>query len=135
MEEKDPAGSVPAYVNRLKAERACDIYARVVKRLTDERRYRDPSCTATRLAAELRTNPRSISAAIAVCTGSNYSTLVNNLRLHDACKMLRSVACRNLTAEEIGLFAGFASRQAFYAAFRRKFNCTPGDYRDGADGK
>lgn len=136
MERKDlKQKPVPTYISRLKTERANDIYARIVKKLTSEKLYRDPAYTAAKLAADLGTNTRYISAAIAICTGNNYSALVNNLRLHDACKMLRSVSCKELTSEEIGLFAGFSSRQAFYLAFKRKYNCTPRNYRLGVNGE
>ena len=121
--------SEPAYRSRLKADRAYALYVRLLEKLTKEKLYRDPKYTAAQLARDLQTNTRYISAAVAVCTGKNYAALVNGLRLRDACKMLRSPKSANLTAEEIGLLSGFASRQAFYLAFSRVFTCTPREYR------
>lgn len=119
----------PAYRTRLKAERANELYIRILKQLTAGKLYRDPAYNTARLAADLQTNTRYISAAVAVCTGGNYSALVNGLRLRDACRMMLSPNYRKLTVEEIGLLAGFASRQAFYLAFRRVYDCTPLAYR------
>lgn len=120
---------VRAYHSRLKAEKADDIYARLVTLLTRGKRYRHPDCSATKLAEELGTNKRYISAAIAVATGGNFRSLLNGLRLRDACKMMTLESFRDTSVEEIGLLAGFASRQAFYIAFSRVHDCTPLAYR------
>lgn len=121
--------STPAYSMRLKAERADELYLRIVAALTKKKRYRDPEVTAGRLAGELGTNRRYISAAIVALTGSNFNALLNSLRLRDACRMLGSAKCRDMTVEEIGLLSGFASRQAFYKAFSRIHQSTPLAYR------
>ena len=129
--ENDKA--TPAYRTRLKAERADELYIRILQKLTGEKLYRDPKYTTAKLAKDLHTNTRYISAAVAVSTGQNYCALVNGLRLRDACKMLRSPKYAHLTAEEIGLLSGFASRQAFYTAFSRFYDCTPREYRTPGD--
>ena len=98
-------------------------------KLTREKLYRDPQYNTKRLAADLHTNTRYISAAVALCTGNNYSALVNSLRLRDVCKMMRSPKHKDMTVEEIGLLSGFSSRQAFYLAFHRIYACTPRAYR------
>lgn len=122
---------LPPYCQRLKAERAAEIYAEIIKKLKKEKLYRDPKYTATQLAADLNTNTRYIAAAVLTSTGDNFNTLINNLRLHDACKMLRSKHHKELSAEEIGLLSGFSSRQSFYRAFLKTFNITPRHYRLG----
>lgn len=119
----------PAYRSRLKAERANELYIQILEKISKEKLYRDPDYNTAKLAADLNTNTRYISAAVAVNTGGNYNALVNGLRLRDACKMMRSPKYEHMTVEEIGLFSGFASRQAFYLAFHRVYNCTPKDYR------
>lgn len=129
--ENDKA--TPAYRTRLKAERADELYIRILQKLTGEKLYRDPKYTTAKLARDLHTNTRYISAAVAVSTGQNYCALVNGLRLRDACKMLRSPKYAHLTAEEIGLLSGFSSRQAFYTAFSRIYDCTPREYRTPGD--
>lgn len=129
MNEKKKAAPAPAYRAKMRADRADALYLRIRGHLTDGKRYRDPAYTAARLAAELGTNTRYISAAVAVCTGGNYNALVNSLRLRDACQMLRSAKYARLNVEEIGLLAGFSSRQAFYLAFHRMYDCTPREYR------
>lgn len=119
----------PAYRSRLNTEKANELYIQILEKLTREKLYRDPQYNTKRLAADLHTNTRYISAAVALCTGNNYSALVNSLRLRDVCKMMRSPKHKDMTVEEIGLLSGFSSRQAFYLAFHRIYACTPRAYR------
>ncbi|MCI6069566.1 MAG: helix-turn-helix domain-containing protein [Prevotellamassilia sp.] len=119
----------PSYLKRISTERADEIYVRLLQKLTSERRYRDPKCTAKLMAEELGTNTRYISSAVALATGGNYSQLINKLRVRDACNMLSSALYKDMSLEEIGLLAGYASRQAFYLAFSRLHHCTPRAYR------
>ncbi|MBO5698981.1 MAG: AraC family transcriptional regulator [Bacteroidaceae bacterium] len=120
---------LPPYCKRLSAERAAAIYAEIIKKLKKEKLYRDPKYTASKLAKDLQTNTRYIAASVLTSTGDNFSTLVNSLRLHDACKMLSSKKHEQLSAEEIGLLSGFSSRQSFYRAFEKVYNITPRQYR------
>ncbi|MGN1260451.1 MAG: helix-turn-helix transcriptional regulator [Alloprevotella sp.] len=119
-----------SYRNRLKAERADQIYVDILQKLIGEKYYRRPDFHAADLAAELGIDRRYISAAVATHThGGNYNALVNDIRLREACRMLTSLRYRNYTAEEVGLAAGYASRQAFYVAFRKRYGLTPRQYR------
>lgn len=130
MDQPQASPKIPAYRTRLKAERANAIYVQILDKLTREKLYRDPTYTSIQLAKDLHTNTRYISAAVALGFNGNYSALVNSLRLRDACKMLRSPRYARLTVEEIGLLSGFSSRQAFYLAFHRVYECTPKEYRE-----
>lgn len=124
-----PTKKRPAYMNRLSPERAAALYARILQTVKKNRYHRDPLFTATRLAAELHTNTRYISVAVAACTGSNFCGMMNALRMHAACRMLRSEKHAALTLEEIALHAGFSSRQVFYKVFQQTYGCTPREYR------
>ena len=129
MKEFIPRSSVPSYLSRLKGDRAKEIYTLALKALKRDRNYRDPKYSIQRLADEVHTNTRYVAAAIAMCTGGNYRTLVNQLRLKDVIHMMGSRFYTHLTTEEIGLLAGFASRQMFYKNFSREFSLTPRQYR------
>lgn len=119
-----------SYHTRLKSERSDRIFVEILRKLTGERLYRDPSYNASLLAKDLGIDRRYISAAVAAHTdGGNYTALVGELRLREVCRMLASPRFAHYTAEEIGLTAGFSSRQTFYTAFRRKFGITPRQYR------
>ncbi len=127
-EKKRKAAS--GYQYRLKGERADKLFVDILEKLVVEKRYKDPAYTAEQLAEELNSNKRYISAVVSLRTGDNYNALVNSYRLRDACRMLRSPRYDDYTAEEIGLLAGFSSRQAFYLAFSRTMKVTPRQYRE-----
>ncbi len=129
MKEFVPCSNVPSYLSRLKGDRAKEIYALVLKALKRDRNYRNPKYSSKQLAQDIQTNTRYVAAAIAMCTGSNYNTLVNQLRLKDVVHMMGSRFYTHMTTEEIGLLAGFASRQMFYKAFSREYSTTPRQYR------
>lgn len=134
MNDKASSASAPKYSSRLSDKLSDSLYVRIMEKLTEERRYRDASYSARQLAEDIGTNVRYISAVVATHTGGNYNALVNGLRLRDARRMLRSRKMQHLTVEEIGLLAGFASRQAFYIAYARAFEGeTPAQYRNSGN--
>ena len=118
-----------AYHSRMNPE-LCDLlFIKIMQFLSTNKLYRDPSYTTRQLAIDLNTNTRYISTAVAIHTGNNYNTLVNSMRLRDACKLLKSSRYAEFTAEEIGLTVGFCSRQSFYTAFTKAMHTTPRAYR------
>lgn len=120
---------IAAYHTRMKTARAILLYAQILEHLTQKKRYKDPNYTAAQLAVDLKTNTRYITTAVALHTGDNYSTLVNSMRLRDACRMLKSPRFRSYTVEEIGVMSGFANRQSFYIAFNKALGMTPRKFR------
>lgn len=125
MKKETAEKKEPAYLSRMNPDFASEVYGKVLHALTHKRRYRDPSLTMGRLSKELGYNMRYISAAVAVCTGDNFNALLNSLRLREVTKMMQTPRYDGLTTEELGLMAGFSSRQAFYLAFRRAYDGTP----------
>lgn len=92
------------------------------------KRYRDVNYTARRLAEDINTNTRYLSAAVKLHYGCNFSELVNKLRVEDAKLMLSDPEC-TMTMEDISYSAGFANRQSFYTAFAKFVGVTPKEYR------
>jgi AraC-like DNA-binding protein len=135
LEAKEEKSRVSAsgYERRLKGERADKMYLAIWEKLIVQKRYKEPGYTAKKMAEELDINIRYISAIIQMRTGGNFNSLVNKYRLRDACKMLRSPRYERFSAEEIGLMAGYASRQAFYLAFSRHMEMTPAEYRTAGE--
>lgn len=109
------------------------LYAQICKMLENGRNYRDTGFNAGRIAQELAIHPRYISEAVAIHFGDNFKALVNSYRLRDVQRMICQPRYSQYTVEEIGLLAGFNSRQSFYKAFGRAFHCTPKQYREAAN--
>lgn len=109
------------------------IYASLVDKITKGHRYREMGITAKMLADEMGVSQGYISATLRRHGNANFKSMVNALRLRDACKMLRSPRYANRTIEEISLLVGFASRQAFHKAFSKIYVVSPSEYREGLD--
>ena len=84
---------------------------------------------AKKLAEELNTNTRYISAVVNIRFHQNYSSLVNEYRIKDAQYLLTDKSYMDKTMEEISAMVGFANRQSFYAAFYKILGVTPRGYR------
>jgi len=111
---------------RLMEELRYKIYDSVV----NHHNYRDPYYSATRLAEDIGTNVRYVSAVIRVQFHCNYTTFVNRYRVEEAKQLLVSRRHAERTIEEIGFMAGFAHRQSFHVAFVKYVGETPNAYRE-----
>lgn len=128
MIELDVEITEKAYSRRINRATLEKIHKGVHNYIIVARRFRDVNYTAKRLAEDIGTNTRYLSAAIRFYYGSNYSELVNKLRVEEAKRML-SDADTTMTMEEISYSAGFANRQSFYTAFDKYCGMTPKKYR------
>lgn len=122
-----------SYLDHFSADRADRVYVEVLNLLQVQKLYRERGITARKIADMMGEDHRAISAALAIQSGENFLTLLNRLRVREACRLLRDPKFSKIGAEEIGLRSGFASRQAFYLAFRRLMNMTPTQYREGKE--
>lgn len=119
-----------AYRTLVRAELVDEIYEKILKAMVVDKKYRDPEFSAKKLADELETNTRYISAVVNLRFNQNYSCLVNEYRIKEAMYMLVDKRYANKTMEEISQMVGFANRQSFYAAFFRLKGISPRAYKD-----
>lgn len=117
------------YRTLIKPELADSLYDKIVNIIVVQKRYRDPEYSAKKLADELDTNTRYLSAVINSRFGMNYSCLVNEYRVKDALHLLTDKRFAEKNIEDISSMVGFANRQSFYAAFYRVMGITPKEYR------
>lgn len=108
---------------------------RILQQLVVKKKYKDPLYTARKLAGDLGTNTRYVSAVIRVHFHCNYTSLVNRYRVNEAQTMLTDSRYADLSIEEIGRIAGFAHRQSFHTAFVKFAGMAPKPYRMLADKK
>ena len=60
----------------------------IIRLIVTERKYKDPEYNSKKLAEDLNTNSRYISAVCATRFHKNYSELVNDYRVNDAMSLL-----------------------------------------------
>ena len=117
------------YHNILGDERKDELHDRIVEIIVDDKKYREKNYTASKLAAELGTNLRYISAVMTERFHTNFNGLVNKHRIEEAMMLLAGEEYRDMSITEIGEMVGFGTRQAFYASFFRFQNTTPREFR------
>ena len=89
-----------------------EMQEKIMNIIVMQKKYRDKDYSAKRLAEDLGTNTRYISAVVNVRFHMNYTSFVNKYRI-----------------EEVSDMVGFANRQSFYASFYRLVGITPREYR------
>ena len=94
-----------------------------------QKKYKDKDYSAKRLAEDLGTNTRYISAVVNVRFHTNYTALVNKYRIEEAMSLLADRRYKDLNMEDISDIVGFSNRQSFYASFFKINGCTPRDYK------
>lgn len=94
-----------------------------------QKKYKDKDYSAKKLAEDLGTNTRYISAVVNVKFHMNYTSFVNKFRIEEAMAVLVDKRYMGLKIEEVSDMVGFANRQSFYASFYRLLKMTPRDYR------
>lgn len=120
---------VAAYRNSVSPKLLDSLKEQIERILLVEKKYRDKDYSAKKLADELETNPRYISATVNVRFEMNYAMLVNKYRIEEAKILLADMQYDKKRMEEISEMVGFANRQSFYAAFFRFTGITPREYR------
>ncbi|SET18817.1 helix-turn-helix domain-containing protein [Prevotella sp. kh1p2] len=93
------------------------------------KKYKDKNYSAKRLAEDLGTNTRYISAVVNVRFHMNYTSFVNQYRIREAMSLLVDKRYQGLNMEDISDMVGFSNRQSFYASFYKLNGCTPRDYK------
>ena len=94
-----------------------------------QKRYKDKDYSAKKLAEDLGTNTRYISAVVNVRFHMNYTSFVNKFRIDEAMTLLVDKRYRDLNMEDISDMVGLANRQSFYASFYKINGITPREYK------
>jgi AraC-like DNA-binding protein len=94
-----------------------------------EKKYLDKDYSARKLAEDLGTNTRYISAVVNVRFHMNYTSFINKFRIEEAMAILVDRRYQKLRMEEVSDMVGFSNRQSFYASFYKVMHMTPREFR------
>ena len=94
-----------------------------------EKKYLDKDYSAKKLAEDLGTNTRYISAVVNVRFHMNYTSFINKFRIEEAMAILVDRRYQKLRMEEVSDMVGFSNRQSFYASFYRITGTTPREFK------
>lgn len=106
-----------------------DLKEKILNVIVMQKKYKDKDYSAKKLAEDLGTNSRYISAVVNVRFHMNYTSFVNKYRIEEAMAMLIDQRYQDLSMEEISDMVGFSNRQSFYASFYRITGTTPRDFK------
>ena len=106
-----------------------EMQEKIMNIVVMQKKYRDKDYSAKRLAEDLGTNTRYISAVVNVRFHMNYTSFVNKYRIDEAMTILVDRRYQDLRMEEVSDMVGFANRQSFYASFFKIMGITPREYR------
>ena len=107
-----------------------EMQEQIMNIIVMQKKYRDKDYSAKKLADEIGTNNRYISAVVNTRFHMNYNQFVNKHRIDEAMCLLVDKRYQDQNVAEIGDMVGFANRQSFYASFFRFTGITPRQYRE-----
>lgn len=106
-----------------------ELKEKIINVILVKKKYKDKDYSAKKLAEDLGTNTRYISAVVNVRFHQNYTTFVNKFRIDEAMHLLKDKRSDKLTMQEISDIVGFANRQSFYASFYKFNGITPREFK------
>ena len=102
------------------------------ERIVETSFFRNSDCSVDLCAQELSTNRSYLSRAINQFYEQNFNSVINELRIKDARKLLRQKEAKKYTIEFIAQEVGFNNKVSFTTSFKKITGLTPAFYRDHA---
>ena len=106
-----------------------ELKEKILNLVVMKKKYKDKNYSAKKLAIDLGTNTRYVSAVVNVRFHMNYSSFINKYRIEEAMSILTDKRYQDLRIEEVSDMVGFANRQSFYASFYKLMGITPKEYK------
>lgn len=100
------------------------VLARRVKQILKQEYAGDLSAVA--VAKRLRVSERHMRRALKAAEGQNFSKLLQEIRLQQACELLQK---RELSIAEVALEVGFGEQSYFSRLFKTRYGQSPSEYR------
>ena len=114
----------------LSEEATESVYQQVVYFLKESKIYLNDDLTLAKLSQKANLQAHHISRSVNVITNSNFSDLINSLRIDEAKKRMKDRDFQLFTIEAVGRSVGFKSRTSFIAAFKKFEGTTPSEYKN-----
>jgi transcriptional regulator GlxA family with amidase domain len=95
----------------------------------DNKLYRDPSITVSRLAHNLNMDSGQLKELFSNYCGQDFYCFINELRVFEAKRMLEENTYSGFSVDAIGRMAGFNSKTDFIFNFKERTGRFPTDYK------
>ena len=90
-----------------------ELKDKILQIVVMQKKYKDKDYSAKKLAEDIGTNTRYVSAVVNVRFHMNYTSFVNKYRIEEAMFILTDKRYQDLNIEEVSDMVGFANRQSF----------------------
>lgn len=104
------------------------LKSELIKKINEDKIYKDQDLTIYKLAKEINTNSKYLSTIINKEFGKNFVNFINEYRITEAKQNLKSEKFKNYTIEALGQHVGFKSKSSFNIAFKKYTGKTPTEY-------
>lgn len=101
--------------------------AQVKARVRSQQWYLQEDLSLSRLAEYLQLTPHKLSQMLNEVLDVKFYDFINDLRLEHAADLLREKPDLSITA--VYFNSGFTTKSTFYTSFKKRFDCTPCQYR------
>ncbi|WP_289645243.1 helix-turn-helix transcriptional regulator [Maribacter aestuarii] len=105
-----------------------NIFTDFNTQVQQQKLFLDSSITLSLLAMKTDTSARRISEMISASNYANFNDYINHLRVAHSEKLIQKKYLEKHSIEALGKVCGFHSKNAFYRAFRKEYDCTPKEY-------
>jgi len=123
-----PARSGKYAKSGLSDEMKKDLSGRLTRLMEEQKPYLDAGLTLPRLATLLEVSVNHLSQIINTELGDNFYNFVNKYRLEEVKKLLADPRKSNYTILALAFEAGFQSKSAFNAFFKKSLGCSPKEF-------
>lgn len=129
LEKLKPFNLDPIIPNITSTAIEIEICEKIKSEMVANEYYLNQDLTLHDFAKEIQVSARTISNCINQNIGLNFNEWVNNHRVDTALEIIKADVKNQLSIEGIGFDAGFKSRSAMYAAFKKRLGHSPGHFR------
>lgn len=123
---RSPAKHQRASVPTAEAE---EVKTRLVKAMEQERLFLEPNLRLSDLVDRLGASRNQISFVLNTCLGKSFYDFVNEYRVREVLRLIDEGSGSGLKITAIAFDAGFNSKPAFNAVFKKLTGLTPSQYR------
>ena len=113
---------------KIEDEEAVLIIEKLEKVMLQKELYKNPNIKLSSIAKELHISTHRLSQLLNDNLGKSFAQYISESRIEEAKKLIAKKS--DYTLEAIGYEAGFSSRSAFYATFKKLTGMTPAAFRD-----
>jgi AraC-like DNA-binding protein len=104
-----------------------ELYKNLTKYMETKKPYIENELRLVHLADQLGFSTHLLSKVINDKAGMNFNQFINEYRLQEAEELLKEAS--DLSIQNIYFEVGFNNKATFYSAFRKKYGCTPTQFK------